>query len=119
MTVNERATQIWPVLAWAAHNRQILTYDILSKLIGMPRQGLGQCLEPIQSYCLVQKLPPLTILVVSQDSGMPGVGFIAAQDIPATQMEVFKEDWMGRGCPKVEEFQAAVEQRPSNGQLQM
>ena len=69
MTISERASQIWAVLAWAAKNRQSLTYDHLSKLISVPRAGLGNLLEPIQSYCLLENLPPLTILVVQQESG--------------------------------------------------
>ena len=72
MRIPERALQIWSVLALAAKNRQVLTYDILAKLIGVPRPGLGQLLEPIQSYCMLNKLPPLTILVVSEETGMPG-----------------------------------------------
>src|SRR5918994_1964839 len=39
MTTYERAHQIWSVLAWAARNRQVITYDILGRLIGVPRQG--------------------------------------------------------------------------------
>jgi hypothetical protein len=31
MTVIERAAQIWPVLALAARNRQVLTYEIVGK----------------------------------------------------------------------------------------
>jgi hypothetical protein len=53
-----------------------------ARATGIARVGLGQCLEPIQTYCLVHDLHPLTILVVDQKTGMPGVGFIAAQDIP-------------------------------------
>lgn len=92
MRADERASQIWSVLALAARNRQILTYGIVSALIGVPKQGLGQLLEPIQSYCLVHNLEPLTILVVQDGTGLPGVGFIAAQDIPATQSRVFAYD---------------------------
>ena len=114
MTASERAAQIWCGLALAARNRQVLTYDIVSKLTGVPRPGLGQVLEPVQSYCLVKQLPPLTILVVSQDSGLPGQGFIAAQDIPATQMQVFDFDWLGHGAPSPEDLEAAVRARPSN-----
>nr|ABY48975.1 hypothetical protein [Pseudomonas aeruginosa] len=69
MTRSERASQIWAVLAWAAKNRQSLTYSQISALIGVPRAGLGQLLEPIQSYCLINNLPPSTILVVQQESG--------------------------------------------------
>lgn len=94
-------------MAWAARNRQVITYRILGKLIGVPQHGLGQLLEPIQSYCLREGLPPLTILVVSQDTGVPGVGFIAAEAIPRTQVKVFAYDWLEHGCPTVSEFEDA------------
>src|SRR6476646_1452093 len=103
MTVGERAAQIWSVLALAGHNRQVLTYDMVAKLTGIARVGLGQCLEPIKSYCLVHDLPPLTVLVVSEKTGMPGVGFVAAQDVPRAQQSAFTVDWVGRRCPAPEE----------------
>jgi hypothetical protein len=115
MTATERATQIWPVLAWASTNRQILTYEVLSRLIGVPAAGLGQLLEPIQSYCLLNRMPPLTILVVSKNTGMPGSGFVAATDIPQHQGEVFGYDWLAKGCPTPDEFDAAVKKLPSCG----
>ncbi len=115
MKVSERAAQLWAVLALAARNRQVLTYDIVSKLIGVPRQGLGQLLEPIQSYCLLKKLPPLTILVVREDTGLPGTGFIAAKDIPKTQVTVFARDWLSKGPPSPEALDKAVSKMPSNG----
>jgi hypothetical protein len=87
MTQYERAAQIWSVLAWAATNRQELTYDIVGRLIGVPRQGLGRLLEPIQSYCLVRQLPPLTLLVVSEVNGQPNPGFTATQQIPKSGSE--------------------------------
>jgi len=118
MSIYDRAAQIWPVLALAAHNRQVLTYNMIAKLTGMARAGLGSCLEPIQSYCLVHDLPPLTILVVSEHSGMPGVGFIAAQDIPSAQQQVFRFDWLAHGGPSIENLERATKERPSNGVAQ-
>jgi len=115
MKTSERATQIWPLLVQAALNRQTLTYERLAQLITMSPAGLGQLLEPIQSYCLLNELPPLTILVVSKKSGVPGVGFIAAQDIPRQQAVVFEYSWLDRRCPTPEEFAEAVAKRPSNG----
>jgi hypothetical protein len=119
MTTSERATQIWSILALASRNRQVLTYNLVAKLTGVAQVGLGQCLEPIQSYCLLKELHPLTILVVSEKSGMPGVGFVAAQDIPRTQQLVFSFDWVAHGCPSPEEFERAVRERPSNGVIQV
>lgn len=95
MTRSERASQIWAVLAWLARNHQTLTHAHLGKLIGVPSAGMGQLLEPIQSYCLINKLPPLTILVVQQDSGLPGSGFrgATAPEYAKSQAEVFAFDW--------------------------
>ena len=114
MRVSERAVQIWSVLALAASNRQVLTYDMLSKLIGVPRHGLGQLLEPIQSYCLLERLPPLTILVVNS-TGLPGAGFVAAQDIPREQLRVFSHVWLEQAVPSPEQLAEAARKLPSNG----
>ncbi len=93
-----------------------MTYGHLSKLIGVPTAGLGQLLEPIQSYCLVSKLPPLTILVVQQESGLPGSGFIgaSASEFAKAQMEVFTFDWLEHGNPQSDKLEKAAQQQPSN-----
>ncbi|MUJ20603.1 hypothetical protein [Aliivibrio fischeri] len=114
MKVHERAAQIWPLLSFAAKNRQILTYGIVGDLIGVPRFALAQLLEPIQSYCLLNKLPALTVLVVNK-SGEPGVGFIASEDIPLAQHEVFEFPWLDTKTPLPEDFQDAVKRLPSCG----
>ena len=115
MRSTERAAQLWSVLALAARNRQTLTYDLAGRLIGVPRAGLGQLLEPVQSYCLLHELPPLTALVVSSETGLPGTGFTAAADVPRTQQRVFAYDWVAHGCPSPDAFAGAVQARPSNG----
>src|SRR5687767_6037276 len=93
MKREERAAQIWPVLTFAASLRATLTYGRLGELIGAPPVALGDWLEPIQSYCLLNHLPPLTILVVSDTDGLPGGGFTAATNIPEGQARVFRHDW--------------------------
>ncbi len=103
MKVNERAWQIWPVLAFAAQNRQTLSYEQLAKLIGVvPPPALGQLLDPIHRYCKANKLPPLTALVVSIKTGMPGTGFTAATaaDVPAAQQEVYAWEWPAAPTPE-------------------
>lgn len=109
MTRAERAVQIWPLLAYCAGQRNILTYDLLGSLIGVPPQGLGQLLGPIQGYCLLRRLPALTSIVVSETSGLPGVGFIAAEDFPRAQAEVFAHDWLSEAAPGVDDFEQALE----------
>ncbi len=116
MNVNERAAQMWPLLVWAAHNRQTLTYRILAQCTGMHLPGLGKCLEPIQSYCLLEKLPPLTSIVVDEE-GRPGAGFIAAagHGLIGAQAQVFKTEWLKLRVPISDDFEIAVRRLPSNG----
>lgn len=116
MNRSQRSAQIWPLLSLCASQRQTLTYDLLSRLIGVPRPGLGQLLEPIQSLCILQELPPLTCLVVSGESGLPGAGFIGAADVPGAQQRCFAHDWLTMSTPTEEDFEQAVRRLPSNGQ---
>lgn len=104
MTREERAAQIWALLVFAALHRQTLTYERLSHLTGVPQQGLGPNLDPIQRYCLDNDLPPLTSLVVSKGTGVPEHGFSAAGDVPRAQAEVYGYDWLSVQAPRVEDF---------------
>lgn len=115
MTRAERASQIWALLAWAARNRQTLTYGQVAAMIGTPQVAVGGFLEPIQSYCLLNGLRPLTVLVVSKETGEPGPGFIGEtlERIPAAREAVYAFDWLRRGNPGADELEAAVVKLPS------
>jgi alkylated DNA nucleotide flippase Atl1 len=106
MTRAERACQIWAVLAYAASKRQSLTYGELGKLIGVPAAGLGALLDPIHSYCLNNNLPPLTVLVVQRETGLPGPGFTSTtlDSFGQAQSQVFAFDWLGHGNPQPEKL---------------
>ena len=110
MNIYERATQTWAVLAWAARHRQTMTYQQLSQATGMFSGGLGAVLEPIQAYCQTRNLPPLTVLVVQKETGLPGAGFTAAQavQVATDQSKVFDFDWLKHGNPQVAGFQKKV-----------
>ena len=107
MTRSERAAQMWAVLAIAASNRQVLTYEMMARACGVPRTAVGGFLEPIQAFCLNQRLPA-TVLVVSEESGMPGTGFIAAHDIPRAQADVFRRNWLRGKAPSPDELEATL-----------
>lgn len=111
----ETAIAVWSLLTLSAVKRQTLTYDLLSTLIGVPRNGLGRLLEPIQSYCILSNLPPLTSLVVGAQTGLPGDGFIAAVSVPQAQAETFAHDWLKQPVPTPEDFQKAMKALPSCG----
>src|SRR5436190_456598 len=112
MNREERSQQLWSLLALAATNRQVLTYDIVARLTGVVRLGIGDFLRPIQQYCAENRLPALTSIVVSEDSGLPGEGFIAAQDVPAAQVRVFRHDWLQRPAPSADELAEAYSRAP-------
>lgn len=114
MNASQRAAQIWPLLAWAATNRQVLTYGTVGDLIGVPTSGLGHLLEPIQSYCLIKKLPPLTVIVVSKETGLPGSGFVAA-DFATGVQRVHAHNWLEEQSPTPEQLDRAVKELPSKG----
>lgn len=114
MQAHEHATRIWPLLVYAAMHRQTLTYEMLGELIGVPHWGLSNLLHPIQSYCLINTLPGLTVIVVKQD-GRPGTGFIAAADVPVEQQRVFTHQWQEVPSPTAEAFLQAVREHPSCG----
>ena len=99
----------------AAANRQILTYDLVARATGVVRPSIGDFLRPIQQYCSEQPqpLPPLTSIVVSEDSGLPGTGFIAAADVPAAQSQVFKHRWLDVRAPSAEQFEDAYSRAPN------
>lgn len=115
MRISERAWQAWSLLAFAARNRQTLTYEIVGRLTGMHTAGVGAVLEPIQSYCMLNSLPALSALVVNKATGLPGVGFIAAEDVPREFIRIFEQDWLSVGCPSPDALAEAVRRQPSNG----
>jgi len=109
MTITERAAQIWPVLVAAAHNRQVLTYEILADLIGMgpPGKGAGTLANPlsiIMRYCDENDLPPLTVLVVNKTTGEPGKGLIAIKELHTDRERAFRYRWYHMSPPQIDDL---------------
>ncbi|HZO88969.1 MAG TPA: hypothetical protein VFB38_11580 [Chthonomonadaceae bacterium] len=93
MTTYERAIQIYQVLICAARNRQILTYELLGKLIGVPAFSLGSHLEHLLCYFKDNNLPPLTVLVGLKSGGKPGSGMTSSQGPDADREKVYAHNW--------------------------
>ena len=89
MNTYERAIQIYQVLIAAAHNRQLLTYEIVGGHIGVPKQGLAGHLEHILRYCERKTLPALTAICVSKRTGLPSHGF--TDRVPTTPEELHSQ----------------------------
>jgi hypothetical protein len=85
--------QFWSVLVLAARNQQLLSYTTLEELTGIPRQAMGSFLGPIAAYCERQKLPQITSIVVSQETGVPGE-FYPGANAATDQVRSFVYDWL-------------------------
>ena len=108
-TVESRAVQIWQILVGLAYNRQTITYEKLSKLLGFKGAGtMGKLLDPIMKYCKLNGLPPLTVLVVGKYLGVPGGGLITVKDADLEREKVYDYDWFNVYPPDETEFAQAL-----------
>jgi putative restriction endonuclease len=92
----QRAARAWPILTAAAKDQKTISYGDLADAISIHPRPLRYVLGPIQDYCLTQKLPPLTSLVIhATGDGLPGLGFIAwdISSLADGQKQVFNFDW--------------------------
>ncbi len=93
MTRLQRALQIWQLLIGAARLRQTLTYSTVADAIGMGAGTLSQPLELVMRYCERGGLPPLTVLVVNQETGRPGAGLSTLEELNRDRERVFNYAW--------------------------
>lgn len=102
MQVNqvERAFRAWPILIQRAKQKRTITYKALGDEIGIHHRAIRYVLSVIQDYCLEEKIPPLTILIVNA-SGKPGDGFIAydLRNFDDGLQEVYEFNWVDHGNP--------------------
>jgi putative restriction endonuclease len=91
LSYEELAYRAWPILGQRAAERSVITYGDLARLLGTHHRQIGKVLSVIQDYCVDEKLPPLTILIVNKATGHPGEGFVAwdADDIPTGLAQVY------------------------------
>ncbi len=101
MEKEQQAAIAWYALINVAKKREKIRYNVLGKLFGVHYRHVGGVLELIQNYCLTNRMPPLTILVVNH-TGKPGSGFAYAWDADNLKIgynQVFNYDWMSLGNP--------------------
>ena len=109
MTRFQRALQIWSLLVCAARDRRTYTYGDLADALGMGGAGvMAQFLGPIMDYCREQQLPPLTVLVVNQDTGLPGAGLTTLEDVNLDRERVFAHAWFQMEPPETSDFEEAT-----------
>jgi len=69
--------------------------------------AMGRIIDHIQCYCIINKLPPLSLIVVNKATGLPGSGM---GDFDFSQQEsVFNFDWYDIVPPTTEELKLALQ----------
>lgn len=116
-TFPARALQIWLILIGRAANRQTITYGVLADILGFKGAGtLADMLGHVMFYCAQNNLPPLTVLVVNQDTGLPGEGLAKhGIDLNAERESVFNFNWFNIMPPAIEELSAAFKAAAQEG----
>ena len=105
-----RALQVYQILLGLAYNRQTITYGQLADILGF--DGAGVFADPlghIMFWCAENELPPLTSLVVKQDTGLPGDGLTSPVDLHGEREQVFRYQWFKLYPPSLDELKNAYD----------
>ncbi|MDO9529874.1 MAG: hypothetical protein Q7J27_12070 [Syntrophales bacterium] len=111
MTRYQRASQIWSLLICAARNRKTYTYGDIADILGFGGAGvMAPILGCIMWFCKENDLPPLTVLVVNQETGLPGQGLTTLEEVNDREA-VFNFNWFGIEPPQNDDFENVDENR--------
>ena len=66
---------------------------------------MSQFLGPIMWYCENCDYPPLTVLIVNQDTGLPGDGLTTIENVNEDRESVFNFDWFANEPPQISDFE--------------
>jgi hypothetical protein len=107
-----RAVQAWQILVGKAMNRQTITYLALSRLMYHTDAAgvLDQILGHIAFYCIDNKIPPLTSIVVGKGRGTPGDEIpVDLLQIDTQREKVYECDWYDVYPPSEDELKSAFD----------
>ena len=110
MTKYQRVQHVWSLLVCAARDRRTYTYGGLADALGIRdgAQAMRHYLAPVMYYCREQQLPPLTVLVVSRDTGLPGEGLTTLENVNRDRERVFAHGWFQMELPETGDFEEAT-----------
>ena len=107
-TEYSRAVQIWQILISKSHSHQMLSYNELGKLIGYSLDRVGELrniLDIIDIFCNQNRLPLLTCLVLTKDTGLPSRDSNwSAAKLNNERAKVFKHNWFDIYPPSEDDF---------------
>ena len=86
---------LWPHLVSAARNKKKLFYSDLAPHVATSSRHVGKALGPILFFCMEERIPPLTSIVVNMHTQVPGSGFTRWETmaISSAQARVYEYDW--------------------------
>lgn len=89
-----RAFQAWDILTEKARQSETTSYQELGEKIGVSSRSCRYFIDPIQKYCLKEKLPPLTSIIMNENSQMED-DFVAwnSDSLEEGQKLVFQYNW--------------------------
>ena len=108
----DRALQAWQILVGAAVSRQTLTYKGLSQLMYQKNAAgvLDKILGHVAFFCIDNKLPALTSIVVGKGRGTPGKDIpVDPKTMDREREKVYAYDWYDIYPPSADDLQAAFE----------
>jgi len=109
------ALRSYLVLVGLARTRSTITYEDLSDIIH--RGGahmMANALRPLRDWCRNNDLPPLTVLVVNKNTGLPGEG-VEVANVPKAFADVYAHDWFEHLPPTLKEMGAEALPHMSTG----
>lgn len=99
------------MLICAARERKTYRYGDIAGVLGFGGAGtMAQLLGPIMWLCEDSGWSPLTVLVVNQDTGLPGEGLSTLEEVNKDREAVFAFDWFAVAPPQGHDFQRADRQ---------
>ncbi len=98
---HEVATRTWDVLTQAALEKRRLYYSELAERLRLHHRLMRFPLDLLQDYCLEERKPPLTIMVIERATSSPGSGFTGAprEAWAASIREVLEWNWRDEPNP--------------------
>lgn len=109
----QRAMQCWSVLVMAARTRQVLSYEMMANMTGLPRWGMNKALGKVLKHCQQNRWPLLPSIVIEQSTGRPAAESehykVQPFDIEAEHRRVFMFDWFAHP-PQLSHFEGTDEE---------
>ena len=100
-----KVVKTYLILVGMAMRRETTQYGLIAKETGVASQAVGGlCLDPINRYCQANNFPYLTSIVVSKDTGEPGVNYPGARaSLYRDREKVYEFPWLDYAPPTIEE----------------